>query len=252
MIKTLIVDDEVNAREGLAQLLTRYFPQKFWVMAQCGSVEEGIAAVEQFKPELVFLDIQMPNQNGFELIKHFKRVPFEVIFTTAHSHFALEAIKCSALDYLLKPINYLDLADALKRLEDRKYHESRHDRISLLLENVQQQPSQFNRIVLPTATGFAFIAPSTILYAQGDSNYCRIKMADGKEILLSKTLKHLEDLLPNELFFRIHKSYIVNLNAIVQFSRNQDLFVLLHTGEQLPVAVRKKEEFIHAVLSKNV
>jgi len=116
MIKTIIVDDEYNAREFLEQLLMRYFPDKFLILAKCESVDEALNAIENFNPELVFLDIQMPNKNGFELIKSLKTINFEVIFTTAYSEFGIEAVKASALDYLLKPIGYVDLLEAVKNM----------------------------------------------------------------------------------------------------------------------------------------
>lgn len=118
MIKTIIIDDEYNAREFLEKLLLRYFPNKFLILAKCESVDDAILAIEKFNPEIVFLDVQMPNKNGFELFKDLKEINFEVIFTTAHSEFAIEAIKRSALDYILKPINYIDLLGAVTRYEE--------------------------------------------------------------------------------------------------------------------------------------
>jgi len=250
MIKTIIIDDELNAREFLEKLLVRYFPNKFLILDKCDSVDKGIEAIEKYNAEIVFLDIQMPNKNGFELFKHFKKVDFEVIFTTAFKDFAIDAIKCSALDYLLKPINYIDLLETVKRYEDKRSGRNSQERISLLLENLGNDNLNFSKIVLPTENGYEFIKPNTILYCQADSNYCKIIFIDGKQLILSKTLKYIEDILPRELFFRIHKSYIVNLNFIVQFDKTNDLFVRLSNGEQLPVSIRKKEEFINAVVQK--
>ncbi len=250
MIKTIIIDDEINAREFLEKLLSRYFPNKFLVLHKADCVDEGILAIERFSPEIVFLDIQMPNKNGFALLKHFKSVDFEVIFTTAHKDFAIDAIKCSALDYLLKPINYIDLLESVKRYEQKREQDQKTERINVLLENLGNDHSHFNRIVLPTESGYEFVKPNSILYCQADSNYCKVVFTNGKHLVLAKTLKYMEGILSPSVFFRIHKSYIVNLNYIVQFDKSSELKVRLNNGEQLPVSIRKKEEFINVVLQK--
>ncbi|WP_158729062.1 MULTISPECIES: LytTR family DNA-binding domain-containing protein [unclassified Flavobacterium] len=250
MIKTIIVDDEYNAREFLEKLLTRYFPDKFLILDKCESVDEAIVSIEKFNPELVFLDIQMPNKNGFQLFKELNKVHFEVIFTTAHSEFAIDAIKCSALDYLLKPINYIDLLDTIKKYDDKQNKASQEEKLKLLLENLDTGGSEFNRIALPTENGFELLKTNSILYCEADSNYCKIVCLDGRNIILSKTLKHVEELLPSSLFQRIHKSYLVNLNYVNRFSKANELLVELANGETLPVSVRQKENFINAIIHK--
>lgn len=168
MIKTIIVDDEYNAREFLEKLLTRYFPDKFIILDKCESVDEAIVSIEKYNPELVFLDIQMPNKNGFQLFKELNKVHFEVIFTTAHSEFAIDAIKCSALDYLLKPINYIDLLDTIKKYDSKQNKASQEEKLRLLLENVDTGGSEFNRIALPTENGFELLKTNAILYCKAD------------------------------------------------------------------------------------
>lgn len=250
MIKTIIVDDEFNASEFLEKLLLRYFPDKFLVLEKCESVDDAILAIEKFNPELVFLDVQMPNKNGFQLLKELKTINFEVIFTTAHSEFAIDAIKCSALDYLLKPINYIDLLETVKKYDDKQNNASQQERLLLLIENIDIGNSQYNKIALPTETGFELIKTNSILYCEADSNYCKIVCLDGKKIVLSKTLKFIEELLPTAIFQRIHKSYLVNLNYVTRFNKTNDLLVELANGESLPVSIRKKEDFINAIIKK--
>jgi two-component system LytT family response regulator len=250
MIKTIIVDDEYNAREFLEKLLIRYFPDKFLVLAKCESVDEAILAIDKFNPELVFLDIQMPNKNGFQLFKELKNINFEVIFTTAYSEFAIEAIKCSALDYLLKPINYIDLLDTLKKYDTKLHKANQEDKLILLIENLDTGNSEFKKIAFPTETGFEFMKTNSILYCEADSNYCNIVCLDGKKITISKTLKYVEELLPNNIFQRIHKSYLVNLNYISRFNKSNELLVELTNGKTLPVSVRQKENFINAIIQK--
>ncbi|WP_295093566.1 LytTR family DNA-binding domain-containing protein [uncultured Flavobacterium sp.] len=250
MIKTIIVDDEYNAREFLEKLLTRYFPDKFLVLDKCESVDDAILSIEKFNPELVFLDVQMPNKNGFQLFKELKKVRFEVIFTTAYSEFAIDAIKCSALDYLLKPINYIDLLETIKKYEEKQHKALQEEKLKLLLENIDTGSSEFNKIALPTENGFELIKTNAIIYCEADSNYCKIVCLDGRNIVLSKTLKYIEELLPTSVFQRIHKSYLVNLNYITRFNKTNELLVELSNGETLPVSVRKKEEFINAIIQK--
>lgn len=250
MIKTIIVDDEFNAREFLEKLLIRYFPDKFIVLAKCESVDEAKNAIEKFNPELVFLDIQMPNKNGFQLLKEVETINFEVIFTTAYSDFAIDAIRCSALDYLLKPINYIDLKTTIKKYDDKLHKASQQQKLMLLVENLDTGSSQFNKIALPVESGFELVKINSILYCEADSNYCKVVCLDGKKIILSKTLKFIEELLPTSIFHRIHKTYLVNLNYVNRFDKTNELMVELSNGEILPVSVRKKEEFINAIIQK--
>lgn len=250
MIKTIIVDDEFNAREFLDKLLQRSFPDKFLILAKCESVDEAVIAIDKFNPEIVFLDVQMPNKNGFELLKEIKDINFEVIFTTAHSEFALDAIKCSALDYLLKPINAIDLIETIKKYDAKLNKASQQDKLMLLLENIDTGSSEFKKIAFPTESGFELVKVASILYCEADSNYCNITCLDGRKITLSKTLKHVEELLPTSIFQRIHKSYLVNLNYVNRFNKTNELLVELTNGETLPVSVRQKEDFINAILQK--
>ena len=250
MIKTIIIDDEYNAREFLEKLLKRSFPDRFLVLAKCESVDEAVIAIEKYNPELVFLDVQMPNKNGFELFKELKTINFEVIFTTAHSEFAIDAIKCSALDYLLKPITAIDLLETIKKYDSKLHKATQQDKLILLLENIDTGSSEFKKIAFPTESGFELVKTNTIIYCEADSNYCNINCLDGRKITLSKTLKYVEELLPSSIFQRIHKSYLVNLNYVNRFNKTNELLVELTNGETLPVSVRQKEDFINAIIQK--
>ena len=251
MIKTIIVDDEYNAREFLEKLLTRYFPNKFLVLAKCESIDDAVVAIEEVKPDLVFLDIQMPEKNGFELFKEVKNITFEVIFTTAHAEFGIEAVKQGTLDYLLKPITYPDLLEALRRYERKAQKNAQFDKFSLLIENLDVGNAEYKKVAFPTDNGFELVKISSILYCEADSNYCSVYCLGGKKIMLAKTLKYVEEMLPANLFHRIHKSYLVNLNYVTRFDKNHDLTVQLANGLSLPVAIRQKENLINAILQKN-
>ncbi|GAA4325719.1 LytTR family DNA-binding domain-containing protein [Pontixanthobacter gangjinensis] len=250
MIKAVIIDDEINARELLEKTLHRYFPNKFNIAEKCASVDAGVLAIKKHEPELVFLDIQMPEKNGFELFKYFENINFEVIFTTAFNQFAIRAIKRSALDYLLKPINKLDLADAIKRFEARNKESFAQKKLSLLLENLNVNDQNVSKIAFPTVEGFELIHANQVLYCKAESNYCCVKKIDGCTNVITKTLKYVEEILPPASFKRIHKSYVINLNFVVRYHKaNKE--VELTNGEKLPVSFRKEEDFINAILQNH-
>ena len=247
MIKAVIIDDEVNAQNLLEKTLNRYFPSKFNIVAKCISVDSGVVAIEKYEPELVFLDIQMPEKNGFELFKYFDVIKFEVIFTTAYNQFAIKAIKRSALDYLLKPINHLELSEAVKKFEKKNAGNSAQKKLALLLENLNVNDQNVSKIAFPTVEGFELIHTNQILYCKAESNYCSIKKIDGFTKMAAKTLKYVEEILPNTSFKRVHKSYVINMNYVVRYNKaNKE--IELTNGEKLPVSFRKEDEFINAIL----
>jgi two-component system LytT family response regulator len=247
MIKTIIVDDENNASEFLEKMLHRYFPNKFYVCGLFETVDDTITGIETYQPDLVFLDIQMPNKNGFELFKEIKEINFEVIFTTAHSEYAIEAIKRSALDYLLKPINYIDLLGAVTRYENKSKKESQQKQFNVLLENIDTGDVAHKKMAISTDTGIEFVKYNSIIFLEAQNNYTKINLIDGTSIIASKTLKYFEELLPSELFFRIHKTYLVNMNFVKRFFKIDDFLVELTTGTKLPISLRKKNDFITAI-----
>lgn len=250
MIKAVIIDDEVNAQNLLEKTLDRYFPNKFNIVEKCVSVDSGVRAIKNHEPELVFLDIQMPEKNGFELFQHFEVINFEIIFTTAHNQFAIKAIKRSALDYLLKPINHIELADAVKKFERKNERNFAQKKLSLLLENLNVNDQNVKKIAFPTIEGFELMHTNQILYCRAESNYCSIKKIDGNTKMVAKTLKFVEEVLPATSFKRIHKSYVINLNYVVRYHKaNKE--IELTNGEKLPVSFRKEDEFINAILQNN-
>ena len=250
MIKAVIIDDEINAQSLLEKTLDRYFPNKFIIVEKCVSVDSGVVAIKKHEPELVFLDIQMPEKSGFELFQYFDVIKFEVIFTTAHDKFGLKAIKRSALDYLLKPINHLDLAEAVKKFEKKNEGTSAQKKLSLLLENLNVNDQNVSKIAFPTLEGFELIHTNQILYCRAESNYCCIKKIDGISKMATKTLKYVEEILPANTFKRIHKSYVINLNYVVRYNKANKAIELTN-GEKLPVSFRKEEEFINAILQNH-
>ncbi len=246
----IIIDDEKNARETLAKIIERYFSDKIQILQLSDSVKEGVFAINKFRPDLVFLDVEMPEENGFKLFDYFDIYDFEVIFTTAYKQYAIDAIKFAALDYLLKPINYIDLRDVLVRLEKKKNKSSNTEQIEAFLNNINSDSGNFNKIALPTMDGFQLEKVNNIVYCQAEENYCKIFTNRNEAILVARTLKNIEELLPEELFFRIHKSHLVNMNYIKSYTKTDGYKIKLENGVELDVATRRNEEFLKALTKR--
>ncbi len=252
MINIVIVDDSPTSRITLEKILDVNFKDRFCIVEMCESVDSAIIAIGKHKPELIFLDIEMPNKNGFELLKEIGLIDFEVIFTTSHPEYAIEALHANALDYLIKPVNTIDLITAIERFEIR------HSKNSLQKNNIDSKENYISssnndvlkKVALPTDNGYEFLKINSIIYCEASSNYCRIICTDGKEILLAKTLKNIQLLLPSDLFQRIHKSYLVNLNYIVRFNKTKSLEIELLNGKKLPVSFRQKDNFLNVFKNK--
>ena len=250
MWTSVIIDDERKSRETLQKIVEKYFSDHISIVYLAASVKEGVYAIKKFDPKLVFLDIEMPNENGFKLFDYFDYYSFEVVFTTAYKQYAIDAVKYSALDYLLKPINYIDLKDVLKRLEHKKNKLTVNTQIETLLSNLNTGSEEFNKIALPTLDGYELVRFNNIIYCQAKENYTNIITNRNEEIIVPKTLKSIENILPGSMFFRIHKSYLVNLNYIKSYSKINGYKVRLENGVQLDVATRRNEEFVKALTRK--
>lgn len=236
MIKAVIIDDEKHARESLKSLLG-FVSDNIEVAGMAGTVESGYELINYVKPDLVFLDIMMPPSDGFALLKRFSVPDFEVVFTTAYSEFALRAIKVAAVDYLLKPIIMDDLRGAIERTE-------------LKMRQLKKEDSSNSiKLALPTYESLLFISPEDILWAETtEERKTMLKLRDGKEIIVTKTFSEIEEILGIQKFFRVHRSYIINLNCIIKYySGKTGGFVHLCNGKKIPVASRKKQEFIDRI-----
>ncbi len=246
----IIIDDERKSRETLRKIIERYFSSKLKVLFLADSVKEGVFAINKYHPEIVFLDIEMPEENGFKLFEYFDIYNFEVIFTTAYKQYAINAFKFSALDYLLKPINFIDLREVLQRLENKKNSTTHQSQIDTFMNNLNTDSGDFNKIALPTLDGFQLEKVNNIVYCQADENYTKIFTNRNEVILVAKTLKNIDEILSNEIFFRIHKSYIVNMNYIKSYSKSDGFKVMLENKVELDVATRRNEDFIKALTKR--
>ncbi|MFC2107457.1 LytR/AlgR family response regulator transcription factor, partial [Bacteroidota bacterium] len=175
---------------------------------------------------------------------------FEVIFITAYKQYAINAIKNAAIDYLLKPVNFIDIKEALSRFESKKLEKSRQQRIETLLTNLSSSSDIQDKVALPTMNGYQMIRINHIMYCEADVNYTKIHIVGQKEVLVSKTLKYIEELLPSDIFFRIHKSYLINLNYVNNYVNKNGQYVVMDDGTELDVAFRRADEFVKAITNK--
>jgi two-component system LytT family response regulator len=241
-ISALIVDDEKDARDSLQLMLENFFIDDIEVVATAKSVKEAVKAVNKYNPELVFLDIEMPNENGFGLFDYFKEsYPFEVIFVTAYDQYALRAIQSAALDYVLKPINKDELVRAVERYKQRAQNNS-NVRINTFLTNISNNQDIHKKIVFPTHDQYIVERLDNILYCQAEINYTRV-FTNERNYVISTTLKKLEELLPSTLFCRIHKSYLINLNYVKSLDK-KSYKVKLNKSVELDIAQRRINLFL--------
>lgn len=246
MFNAILIDDEESNLSSLKEKIGRHCRQVN-IVATCDSAYKGIAAIESLHPDLVFLDIEMPVMNGFLMLQELGYKDFELIFTTAYDHYAIKAIRYSALDYLLKPIDIDDLKTAVQRAEDKKGKHTANRRLELLLENLSPKKQSYQRIAVPTVEGLQFIKVSEIVYLEANINYTHIFMNGGEKHIVCHTLKDLEEMLDADTFLRIHHSYIINKTFAEKYIRGEGGQVVLSNGIRLDVAKRKKSEFLKAI-----
>ena len=240
MIRAIIIDDEERARRVLEKLLQEYC-NDVEVVALCENVPSGVQKINELNPDVVFCDIEMPDFSGLELLTFFKDVNFELIFATGYSEFAIQAFEMSAIDYLLKPIQIEKLETAVEKLKKKLQQATMHDRLETLKENLQE--NVINKIALPVSDGLIFIDVKNISLLEADGSYTHVWLKDGSNLLVSKKIKYFEALLANRnQFFRVHRSYIVNINSIKKYSKAES-YIFLDNNKSVKIARDKKAEF---------
>lgn len=248
MINCVIIDDEKPARDSLELMLSLYFPDKVRIIGKAESLKEGVLLIYKYSPDLVFLDIEMPEENGFMLFNYFQQVNFSVVFTTAYKEYAIKAIRYAALDYLLKPISVDDLNVALSLYEKKVFSGIEKESIEKLI-GVLNPSTNVEKIALPNCYGFQMQKTSDIIYFEADENYTKVHTILGKVLVVSRSIGDLEKTISPNTFFRIHRSYIVNLNFVKAFIRNNGYFVTMENEAKLDVAARRKDDLIKALTS---
>ncbi len=238
----IIIDDEANALDVLEMQLVQ-FCKDVEVIAKCDGGEKGIAAIKKYNPNLVFLDIEMPHKNGFDVLKDTSQFNYDVIFTTAYDQFAIKAFKVSAIDYLLKPIDIVELQQAIEKVKNKKTNNNLDEKLKTLLTNLQPQKLT-NKIALPIGDGLQFMDPNEIVRCESESNYTHIFLLNGKKLTIAKTLKDVEENLDGTPFYRLHQSHLVNMNHISKFFKGDSAYVLMNDGAQITISRNKKEAFM--------
>ena len=246
MLNAIIIDDERNSRNALRQKLLNHCTNVL-IIAECENGEEGIENIEKNKPDIVFLDVEMPRMNGFTMLQQLKNKNFEVIFVTAYDHYAIKAIRYSALDYLIKPVEIDDLKNAINRVVEKMNTAKPNARLELLLQNIVSEKTKFTRIAIPTVQGLQFIKIDEIIYLEASANYTKFHLCNDVKYTVSKTLKEFEDMLPADIFIRIHNAYVINKNYVEKYIRGDGGQVVLSNGPVLDISKRKRAEFLKAI-----
>ena len=242
MIKAVIIDDEKNGRNTLKNFISKYITN-VKVVGEGENVQTGIQVINELNPDLVFLDIQMPDGTGFDLLERIKDINFSVIFVTAYDQYAVKAFKYSAVDYILKPVDPDMLIEAIAKIEDTNRLSEIEKKIELLLEN----KNKINKIALPSSNGVIMVPIENIIRCESDSNYTNFHLVDKKKHIVSRTLKEYDELLSDEGFFRTHKSHLINLKYVNQYVKGEGGYVVMEGGSEVEVSRRKKEDFLKAL-----
>jgi two-component system LytT family response regulator len=248
-LTTILIDDERHSLDSLDIMIKKHCPA-LNVLELCRGAKAGIEAIRTHKPDFVFLDIDMPIMNGFELLNEVRDIPFDVIFATAYDEYAVRAVKVSAMDYLLKPIDKTELKSAVQKVIDKRNKEDSQAKLDVLLTNIQNSKDGFCKLAIPTSTGLDFVDINNIIYCIADGSYTSIHMEDGHKYIISKTLKEMTGLLDNSMFFRSHQSYLVNLNYIKTYVKGSGGQLIMEDGAAMQVARARKEELMQVIFKR--
>lgn len=243
MIKAIIIDDEVHCLDTLNMVITDYCPQ-VEIVGQCMSAKQGMEAITKHHPSLVFLDIEMPVMNGFDFLEQFKQIPFSVIFTTSYDQYAIKAIRFSALDYLLKPIDPKELITAVQKIETQKYLPL-SEQFQMLMSQIKHNGGGYNKVAIPTSEGFELIPTDQLVRCESEDNYTHIYLKNNRKIIACRTLKEIEEQLINfSSFIRVHHSHIVNLNEVHKYIRGEGGYLIMSDNTIVNVSRSRKEMLI--------
>ena len=239
MITATIVDDEPNCCESMVMLLERYCPE-IKVLDICYSAETALQSIKEHEPQILFLDIEMPFMNGFELLEKLGDIHFELIFTTSYDQYAIKAIRFSALDYLLKPVDREELQKAVQKAVQRNHHPL-PQQLEMLLQKLKNPTIPINKIAIPTMEGFQLVGADSIISCESDSNYTHLFLKDKRKIIASRNLKEMEELLEDYPFIRVHHSHIVNINEVDKYIKGEGGYLIMSDGSTINVSRSRKE-----------
>ncbi len=244
-MNVIIVDDEISVRNAITKLLTEQFPD-IEVIATAGTLRSAYEAIMKRAPDLLFLDVELPDGNGFGLLKMIPTVNFKVIFITGHQEYALDAIKVSALDYILKPFDQDELSIAVEKAREIINHDEQNIKLQALSENLESKRI-LKRIILPTADNLYLISVGDIVRAEADSNYTIFWLTEGRKIMVSRTIKEYDNMLSGSGMIRVHQSHLVNVQFIDRFVKRDGGFLQLKDGTAVPVSPILKKKVLQAI-----
>jgi len=248
MIKAIIIDDERHCINRLENILTEHYSNEVELTGSFEAVEEGLEAIKKLKPQLVFLDVEIHDKTGFDLLKQIPEIDFEVIFTTAYDKYAVQAFKFSAIDYLLKPVDADELQQALDKLKVKFSRNEMSQKLDALFHNLKNIKGS-KKICVPVLTGLIFVNVDDIVRCESNVNYTTLFTKDKQKILVAKTLKEFEELLGDYNFFRVHNSHLINLDYIKSYNKGKGGTVSMTDGSEIEVSTRRKEEFLKKLMS---
>ncbi|PZV83162.1 LytTR family two component transcriptional regulator [Algoriphagus aquaeductus] len=242
-LRVIIVEDEYHSRETLKGFLETYCPETE-ILDTASQVAEAVQKITHHRPDLVFMDIELQTGTGFEVLQQVTDLDFHLIFTTAFEHYAIQAIKFSSIDYLLKPIDLDELIAAVAKAKKRVQSQSRQSLLENLLQNMLGGSSEFKKICLSTAEGIEFIPTREILYCEANGSYTDFHLVDKRKLVVSKNLKEYENLLGDFNFMRVHNSFLINLGEVKKYVRSEGGYIVMNNEKQVAISGTKKEEFL--------
>lgn len=242
-LRTVIIDDEQISRDILGNYISKYC-NDVEVVGYGENVETGIKIIEKEKPDIVFLDVEMPYGNAFDLLEKIENITFETVFVTAFSEYAIKALNFSASYYILKPIDIDELLLAIEKIRKNKLNSSPNIHTKTLIDNIKNTNRQHQKIILPLLDGFEVIQVKDIIRCQANDNFTDFHLQNGKKIVICRTLKHYEDLLEEFGFMRIHRSHLVNLDFVTKYNKGKGGFLTLSDDTELEISPTKKKEFL--------
>jgi two-component system LytT family response regulator len=248
MIKTLIIEDEQKSRDVLLKIIEKNCPE-LTVIGTAGNVTEGVEKIKSLKPELVFLDITMPDGSGFDLLEQVQGHKFDLIFATASNSHAIRAFKYSACDYLLKPIDSEELKSAVSRIAKRKSETPDMQNLNFLIQQLKKSDDNFQKITLPTGNAYEIINLKDIIRCEADGSYTYFYLTDKRKLMVSASLKHYEELLPEQDFIRVHHHNLINMNHVIRFLKEDGGYAVMTDGSKIEISRRKKDQFMDRLKS---
>ena len=243
MLKTLIIDDEKNAREAIAKIAEQYC-DNISIIGYAEDVESGVKAIKKYNPDLVLLDIKMPDGTGFDILQQIDNINFSTIFITAFNEYAIKAFKFSAIDYLLKPIDVDEFKSAIEKVEKAKEQQNTKLKLDVFLENINNISKEVKKIILKTSDSIHLINVNEILRCESDGNYTKFYFTNQSPIMVSKNLKEYYDMLKDYQFFRPHQSHIININFIKRYHKPDGGYLIMQDDSNVPVSTRKRDELM--------